>query len=70
MQTTPKTPPMGACRSCGAYGFSQHQPTCKVDVDPPVRFKRGPSRLALRDSLRSAAVRAYLRIQNDLIHGL
>jgi hypothetical protein len=60
------TPPTAACRACGAYGSSQHRPTCQPDR----RFKLGRMRGARRDSRNSAAARANDRIQNALLRGL
>jgi hypothetical protein len=55
-----------ACRSCGAYGVSQHRPTCQ----PGRVFKLGGMRRAARDARISAAVRAQVRLQNSLTRSL
>jgi hypothetical protein len=57
-----------ACRSCGAYGVSQHQPTCEPDRQRLVKLN--PSRRAPRDARTSAAIRARDRVQDSAIHGV
>ena len=61
------TPGAVACRACGAYGNSQHRPTCRPDRP---RFKLGRMRRVRRDSRTSAAARANARIQDAPIRGL
>ena len=60
------TPGAVACRSCGAYGNSQHRPTCQ----PGRRFQLGRMRGVRRDSRTSYAARANAQIQRELIRGL
>ena len=55
-----------ACRSCGAYGGTQHQFSCQ----PGRRIKQGRMRHAARDARTSAAILEYARIQEDLISAL
>ena len=55
-----------ACPSCGAYGNSQHRPTCQ----PGRRFKLGRMRRVRRDSRDSYAALANTRIQSGLIRYL
>jgi hypothetical protein len=61
------TPGAVACRACGAYGNSQHRPTCRPDRP---RFKLGRMRRVRRDSRTSYAARANARVQRALIRGL
>jgi hypothetical protein len=51
-----------ACVSCGAYGNSQHRPTCQ----PGRVIKLGHMRRAARDARISATVRAQARLQDSL----
>lgn len=55
----------GACASCGAYGGSQHRPTCQPDV--PRKFKRPHSRRAKVDARMSAAMRDRTRFEDEVI---
>lgn len=55
-----------ACRSCGAYGNSQHAFSCC----PGRSIKLGHMRHNARDRRTSAAVRTNQRIQASLIRGL
>jgi hypothetical protein len=52
-----------ACRSCGAYGNSQHRPTCQ----PGRSFKLCPMRRAARDSRTSAAVVAQRFVERSML---
>ena len=61
------TPGAAACRACGAYGNSQHRPTCRPDRP---RFKLGRMRGVRRDSRTSYAARANAQVQRALIRGL
>ena len=54
------------CRSCGAYGGSQHAFTCQ----PGRTYKLGRSRRAARDRRLSALVLENQRIQAELIRNL
>jgi hypothetical protein len=58
----------GACRWCGAYGGSQHASTCNPQRKFPLPLESHPR--ALRDAHLSAVVRAYYRVQEELIRGL
>ena len=58
--------PLGACASCGAYGGSQHQPTC----NPGKKFKLAPSRRAHQDAVNSNAFLVKDRIELQLIRNL
>lgn len=60
--------PAIACRSCGAYGTSQHRPTCQ-----PGRLfglKLGRFRRAARDSRASAASKAQRKSEQFLVRSL
>jgi hypothetical protein len=52
------------CRACGAYGGTQHRPTCQ----PGRHFKLGHVRSA--DGKTSAAMRALVRHQDNLVREL
>jgi hypothetical protein len=56
----------GACTACGAYGGSQHRPTCR----PAPRFQLEPSRRAPRDSRTSAAARVAQHLAQWLARDL
>jgi hypothetical protein len=56
----------GACPACGAYGNSQHRPTCQ----PGRRLKLGRMRRARRDSRTSWAARVHAQGQRALLRGL
>jgi hypothetical protein len=60
------TPTPRACRACGAYGNSQHRPTCQ----PGRRFKLGRMRCVQRDSHNSHAALSNARVQSAMIRGL
>jgi len=68
MSTTEGTPrtATGGCVSCGAYGGSQHRPTCQ----PGKKFKLGRSRRARHDARASWAVREKERVELELIGDL
>jgi hypothetical protein len=70
MPATFRTTSSGACCSCGAYGGSQHRPTCRPDGPPPYRIKLQRSRQARRDRRTSWVVRENERIQHELIGDL
>jgi hypothetical protein len=55
-----------ACRSCGAYGVSQHRPTCQ----PGRVFTLGRSRRAIRDRRTSAAILTLAEQQRSLVRNL
>jgi hypothetical protein len=63
---SPRTTRSGACSSCGAYGASQHRPTC----EPGRRFGIGHMRVARRDSRTSAIALAHQRLQQSLARDL
>jgi hypothetical protein len=54
------------CRWCGAYGFSQHSPTCQPGRVPRVGRMRG----AARDSRISAAVVARIKADEFVMRSL
>ena len=54
------------CRSCGAYGNSQHQFSCQ----PGRSVTQGPMPRAARDRHTSAAIREYARVEDSLIRQL
>ena len=60
------SPPTAACPACGAYGNSQHRPTCQ----PGRRLKLGRMRGVRRDSRNSYAALANARIQRAMIRGV
>lgn len=55
-----------ACRSCGAYGTSQHGFSCQ----PGRVVKQGRMRRAALDRRTSTAARAQARLQNALTRRL
>jgi hypothetical protein len=59
----PPTAP--ACRSCGAYGGTDHH-ACQ----PGRRLELKPSRRAARDRRTSSVARAQIRLQNWRIRNL
>ena len=59
----PSAPP---CRSCGAYGGSQHGFSCQ----PGKHIQQGHMPRAPRDERLSALVRVQLELQDALIAGL
>jgi hypothetical protein len=63
---SPRLTSSGACAACGAYGGSQHRPTCR----PGRRFQLGRFRRARRDSRISAALRDYEDYERSLIRDL
>jgi hypothetical protein len=72
MPALPRLTASGACASCGAYGGSQHRPTCDPERVQRTgeRIRLGRSRRAARDRRTSAAVRARERVERDLLRGL
>ena len=59
---------MGACASCGAYGGSQHRPTCGPREGERIRLNR--SRWALFDGGPDAPIRAWLAGEYDITRQL
>jgi hypothetical protein len=68
MPALPRLTQSGACASCGAYGGSQHRPTCSPNVKR--RFKLGYSRQARRDRRTSAAMRDRTRFEDAVLRDL
>ena len=66
MLTCDTTTRSSACPGCGAYGNSQHRPTCQ----PGRRLKVGAMRRARRDSRTSAVALAHARAHCALLRGL
>ena len=56
-----------ACAACGAYGNTQHRPTCNPRRAVPIQL--GLMRRARRNSRISAAVRNRLRLDQALLRG-
>lgn len=61
----PRLTESGACASCGAYGNSSHQSTCKPDRK--LTYRLVSLWRVRRDSRNSAAARALARLDRGLV---
>ena len=65
MPASPRTTSLGACAACGAYGNSQHLPTCNPARTPRLRPRLSLARQARPDPRRLLAFTTYQRVRTS-----